>query len=429
VSENVSEDCKRHLELVIPVADVEAETTKVVQELQKKVKMPGFRPGKVPLSLIRKNFDSDIRQEVIEKVGSRYFRQAAEKDNLKVVGSPHLHDVHFHDGEPLKLTVHFEVAPDFELGDYREIEIPYEEPAVTPEDIEKRLEGLRDQRAEYVNVDPRPVEDGDYAVVSLESLSGLSGEPIKQDEVMLHVGAEETVAAFTENLRGMTPGEEKEIDVAYAEDYAQERLAGKTVKFRAALKVIRRKELPELNDDFAKDLGDFQNLEELREAVRKNIFAEREYEAQRNAKDAIVDKLVDAHEFPVPEAYLDRQIEINVETYLRAAAAQGVDPRKMNLDWAKIKEAQKGKATRDVRASLILDKVADREAIMATNEDVDREVQRYARQEREPVAAVRMKLEKDGSLGRIASRIRTEKTLNFLFEHARKTAAAPAAAE
>lgn len=425
----MSEECKRHLEITIPVAEVEAETAKVVQDLQKKVKMPGFRPGKVPLSIIRKNFDSDIRQEVIEKAGSRYFRQAAEKDNLKVVGNPHLHDVEFKEGEPLKLTVHFEVAPDFELGSYQDIEVPYDEPAVTEEEIEKRLEGLRDSRAEYINVDPKPVEDGDYAVVSLESVAGLSGEPIKQDEVMLHVGAEDTVAAFSENLRGMNPGEEKEIEVAYPADYAQERLAGKTVKFRAALKVIRRKELPELNDEFAKDLGDFQNLDELREAVRKSIFAEREFESQRNAKDAIVGKLVDTHEFPIPEAYLDRQIEINVESYLRAAAAQGVDPRKLNLDWGKIKEAQKDKATRDVRASLILDKIAEREAIMATNEDVDREVQRYARQQREPVAAARMKLEKDGSLGRIASRIRTEKTLNYLFEHARKTAPAPAPAE
>jgi trigger factor len=415
-------DCKHSLEITIPVAEVEAETIKVVAGLQKKVKMPGFRPGKVPLSIIRQNYSSDIRQEVLEKLGSRYFKDAAEKDNLKVVGSPHLDDVHFHEGEPLKFKVHFEVAPEVELQDFSGVEVVYQEPAVSEEDVEKRLEGLRDQRAEYVNIDPRPVEDGDYAVVSLESLAGLTGEPIKQDEVMLHTGAEETVAAFTENLRGMSPGDEKEIEVAYPDDYGQERLAGKTVKFRAALKVIRRKELPELNDDFARDLGDFKDLGELREAVRKNLHAEREFEAQRAAKDSLIEKLVDLHEFPIPEAYLDRQIEINVENYLHAAAMRGIDPSKVKLDWEKIKESQKDKATRDVRASLILDRIADREAISATNDEVDREVQRLARQDREPVAAVRMKLEKDGGLFRIASRIRTEKTLNFLFEHVKKVA-------
>jgi len=415
-------ECKKSLEITVPVAEVEAETARVVAELQKKVRRPGFRPGKVPPALIRSNFGADIREKVVESLAGRHFRQAAEKDNLKVVGSPHVEDVHFHAGEPLRFQVHFEVAPDFELGEYRDIEVVYQEPAVSDEDVDKRVEGLREQKAEYLNIDPRPAADGDYAVVSLESIAGLSGEPIKQDELMLHVGGEDTLAAFTENLRGMTPGEEKEIEVSYPAGYGEERLAGKTVRFRAALKVIRRRELPEVNDEFARDLGDFQNLEELRQGLRKAVYSEREYEAQRKAKDELVEKLVERHEFPVPEAYLDRQIENHVQNYLRMMAARGVDPRNVKLDWQKIRESQKDKAARDVRASLILERVADREAIAATNEEVDREVQRIARQEREPVAAVRMKLEKEGDLYRIASRIRTEKVLSFLFEHARKRA-------
>jgi trigger factor len=418
----MSDSCKHSLEFTIPVEEVEAETVKVVATLQKKVRMPGFRPGKVPPALIRKNWASDIRQEVLENLGSARFREAAEKDNLKVVGSPHLHDVHYHEGEPLKFSVHFEVAPEVELKEYRDLEVVYNEPVVTDEDVETRVNVLREQKAEYVNIDPRPVEDGDYAVVALESLAGLA-EPIKQDELTLNVGAEDTVGEFSNATRGMSPGEEKEIDVNYPADYAQHNLAGKTVKFKIALKGIRRKELPEANDDFARDLGDFQNADELRAAVRKAITSEREYEAQRTAKDALVQKLVDLHEFEIPEAYLDRQIEMQVESHLRSIAAQGVDPRKLKLDWEKIRESQKEKAGRDVRASLLLEKIADREAIDTTTEELDREVQRIARQEREPAAAVRMKLEKDGTLRRIASQIRTEKVLNFLFEHAKKTAA------
>jgi trigger factor len=186
--------------------------------------------------------------------------------------------------------------------------------------------------------------------------------------------------------------------------------------------MIRRKELPELNDDFAKDLGDYQNLDELREDVRKSIYREREYLAKQESKNEIVEKLVDLHQFAVPEAFVDGQIQSYAEQYLTTLAARGVDPRQVKIDWEKLKESQRDRAVREVRASMILDRISDREAIAAMTDEVDRELQRIARQDREPVAAVRMKLEKDGTLRRIANRIRTEKTLNFLFDKARKEA-------
>jgi trigger factor len=220
----------------------------------------------------------------------------------------------------------------------------------------------------------------------------------------------------------MSPGESKEIEVAYPADYGEEKLAGKTVKFHVTLKQLRRKELPDLDDDFAQELGDFQTVEELRSAVRSAITREKEAAAQQAARTAILDKLVDAHDFPVPEAYIDRQIESQAESYLRTLAAQGVDLKDVKLDWNKLRESQKERATRDVKASLILDKIAEREAIVATQDDVDKEIQRIARAEREPPAAVRMKLEKSGGLNQLAGRIRTEKTLQFLFDKSRKVA-------
>jgi trigger factor len=273
-----------------------------------------------------------------------------------------------------------------------------------------------------VNVDPRPVENGDHAVVALESLDGVEGEPVKTDEMVLEIGGADTFPAFTENLLGVTPGEEREFDVTYPEDYGSKRLAGKTVKFRASLKGIRRKELPELNDEFAQDLGDYRDIGELREAIRKSIFGQREYEAQQEAKNKIVDKLVDAHEFAVPEVFVERQVKNRMEQTLRAMAGEGVDPRSIKLDWKKVMESQREKALREVKASLLLSKISEREAIAATRDEVDREVEKVARQQKEPIAATRMKFEKDGTLGRIASHIQTEKTLNYLFEHARKTA-------
>jgi trigger factor len=418
----VIEGCKHELEITVPVSDIQAETERIVADIQKRAKLPGFRPGKAPASLIRQRFSSEIRQDVLEHILPKAFRAKADEEHLQVVGTPNVTDVHFHEGEPLRFKAEFEVMPVVDLNEYRDLPVPYIEPEVTDEQVTERIEAIREQKAEYVNEDPRPIQDGDYAVVHLKSISSVDGDPIDNDNMMLHIGDPETMPEFSENLRGVSPGEEREFDVTYPEDYAQERIAGKTVRFHVDVTGIRRKELPELNDEFAKDLGDYQNIEELREAVRKSLLADAQYRAQQEAKDKLVDELVNRHEFPVPETFIERQIEMTVESRLRAAAAQGIDPRGLKLDWEKIKESQRDKAIRDVKASLLLERVAEREAIHTTNDEVDREVQRFAKSEREPVAAVRMRFEKDGTLGRIANRIRTDKVLNFLFEHARKLA-------
>jgi len=418
------EGCKHSLEISVPVPDVEGEMERVTADVQKRAKLPGFRPGKAPTSIIRKQFAGDIRQQVLENLIPKFLQKQFEAENLNVVGTPDISDVHFHTGEPLTFKAQFEVVPEIELGDYRGVEIVYADPQVTDEDIDKRIAEIREQKAQYVNVDPRPVEDGDHAVVALESLGGVEGEAVKSDEMVLEIGGADTFPAFTENLRGVTPGEEREFEVTYPADYGGARLAGRTVKFHATLQGIRRKELPDLNDEFAQDLGDYRDVAELREAIRKSIFAQREFEAQQDAKNKIVDKLVDAHEFPVPEVYVDRQVKNRVEQSLRAMAAEGVDPRSLKLDWNKVKETQHDKALREVKASLLLSRISEREAIAATRDEVNREVEKVARQQKEPVAAVHMKFEKDGTLGRIASHIQTEKTLNFLFEQARKTAEA-----
>ncbi len=415
------EGCKHSLEITVPVADVEKETERVVANIQQKVRLPGFRPGKAPLSLVKTKFSSEINQDVIEAVIPRFFHETAAKEGLQVVGKPNVVDVHFHAGEPIKFKAEFEVAPVVELGEYRGVAITYAEPEVTDADVDERIEAVREQKAEYVNEEPRPLADGDYAVVSLESISGVD-EKISQDELMMKIGDEATLAAFSENLRGAAPDEVREFDIVYPEDYDRATLAGRTVRFKATVKAVRRKELPELNDEFAKDLGDFQTLDEFKETVRRTIFQEREHQAQEAAKHQILDKLVETHDFPIPEAYLDRQIEMNVEQQLRQLAAQGMDPSKLKLDWSKVKESQSARASRDVKASLLLDKISEREAIGATQEEIDAEVSRIARQQRETVPMVRAKLQKEGGIARIAGHIRTDKTLRLLFEHARKEA-------
>ncbi|MBZ5579239.1 MAG: trigger factor [Acidobacteriia bacterium] len=418
----VIEGCRHSLEVAIPADAVESETGRVIADVQKRARLPGFRPGKAPANLIRKQFAGDIRQKVLESLIPQFLQKQFEADSLNVVGTPDIKDVHFHEGEPLRFTAEFDVIPEFELNEYKGIEVPYLDPVVSDEDIQKRIDEIREQKATYANIDPRPLENGDFAVVALESLAGVEGDPVKQDEMVLEIGGADTFEAFSENLRGLSPGDEKEFDVPYPADYGAARLAGKTIRFRAAVKGVRKKELPELNDEFAQDLGDYRTVDELKEAVRKALLSQRQQDSQQEAKNKIVDQLVDQHEFPVPGTYVDRQIRTRVEQTLRAMTSEGVDPRSLNLDWEKVKESQRDKAVREVKASMLLSKIAEREAVAVTREEVDREVERLARQQREPVAALQMKFEKDGTLGRIASHIQTEKTLTFLFEHARKTA-------
>ena len=415
------EGCRHELEISIPVEDVEKETAKVAEQFRERVHLKGFRAGKAPMSLIRKNYESDIRQKVLENLVPKAVDDRVAAEQLRAVSRPSVTDLHFHDGKDVHFKAVFEVFPVFEIPNYNGVEVVYKEPEVADEDVAKRLDEIRETKATYANEDPRPLADGDYAVVSLESLSGTE-EGIKADEVQVLIGGPETLPGFTENLTGASPGDDKEFDVTYPAEYGRETLAGKTVRFRVGVKGLRRKEVPELNDEFAQDLGDFRTLDEVKDAVRKSILAQRQSEAQREAKDKIIEKLVETNEFPVPEVFVDRQIENRVEQRLRSLQAEGVDPKSFKLDWDKVKVAQKDAALKEVKASMVLGKVAEKESIVATNEEVDRELDRISRQEKQPVAVLRRKLTENGELSRIASHIQTEKTLNYLFEHATKTA-------
>ena len=419
------EGCKHALDIHIPADAVSAEVERVVEKVRAKAHIQGFRPGKAPASIVRTRYAADIRQEAIENLIPKYLDKECEKENLRVVSRPQIKDLYFHDGEAVHFKAEFEVAPEFELKEARGLEVEYLEPVVTDEDVDGRINDIRESKSQFVNVDPRPAVDGDNCLVSLESIDGIEGEAMKQDEINIEIAGKDTFQSFTDALRGAEPDDVRQAEITYPDDYAAEKLAGKTVKFNVTLKQIRLKEMPELNDDFAKDLGDFQSVDELRDEVRKSIFRDREHAAQSEAKNKLIDKLVDMHEFAVPDTYVDNQVQSTIEGQLRQWQAQGMDVSKLKLDWAKLRETQHDRAKRDVMASLLLGKLASTESLNVTQDEMDGELQRIARQRREPVAAVRMSMEKDGSLDRIANRILTEKTLTFLFEHSVKVAPAP----
>ena len=420
------EGCKHSIEVTIPAEAMAAEIEKVTESIRAKATIQGFRPGKAPASIIRSRYAQEIRQEALENLVPRFLEQACERENLRVVSRPSIKDLHFHEGEAVHFKAEFEVAPEIELKDVRGLTVAYAEPVVTDEEVEQRLNQIRESRAEFVNIDPRPAQDGDHCLVSLETISGVEGEPLRQDDINIEIGGEDTFPAFSEALRRAVPGDEREAEVAYPENYSVDRLAGRTVRFRITLKQIRKKELPDLNDDFARDLGDFQSIDEVRDEIRKAIFREKDYDAQVKAKNDLVDQIVAMHDFPVPEAYIDDRIENMLDDRLRSLQARGVDTSKIRIDWQKLRQNQYEQAKHDVKAALLLGKIASKENLHATEEEIDAEVQRIARQRREPVAAVRLKLEKDGAIQTIVNRIITDKTLKFLFDHAVKVPPPPA---
>ncbi len=409
---------KRKLDFSIDWGEVEKDIGKVVDTYRRQVRLPGFRPGKAPPAVVRARHWKDIKQEVIERLLPKLFWERAKEEGLKVVGAPDVADLHFENGEPVTFRAEFDVQPEFELGEYLRLEVPYTEPQVTDDEVSQELERLREQHVSYLNLDPRPLEDGDIAVLSLKSVG--DSPKIDQDEMMLGIGEESTLPDFSDNLRGKSPGDEAEFDVKYPDDYGSEQLSGKTVRFHAKVVGLRKKELPELDDEFASEVGNFPSLDELRTQIRESIAAHRRRHEMSTAKDKLVDKLVAQHPFPVPEAMVDRQIANRAERQLRQLAEQGVDPAKLDLDWSKIRDGQREGAVRDVRAEFILERIAEVEAIEVSSDELDEQVRRYAEQNKKKVADARAELAEDGTLDRVKVQMRNEKALNFLFDEAQK---------
>jgi len=397
---------------------VSEETDTLVQKYQRMARIPGFRRGKVPANIIRQRFAEELKTEVMELLVPRYLRQEAQKLGLKPVSEPTVTDLHIHVGEPMRFKASFEVLPDIEVSGYQEMRPEPAEVTVTDEEVEEALANVREQNATYTAVEDRALADGDFAQVSFTGAPEGEGDtkPVSVDDVMVEIGGTNTVREFTENLRGARPGEEKTFAVAYPQDFSDQRLAGKTFTYKVSIKGIKQKNLPELNDEFAKQVGEFDTIDTLRQRIRDGITEEKKSAAERTAKDKIVDELVKKHEFSVPESLVQRAVDARLERGLRALAAQGMRAEDLKkMDFARLRAGQRDSALKDVKVSLILDRIAELEKIDATDEEVDREVEALATQARQPLEQVRERFSHDGTLSRIRDRIRSDKTLDYLY--------------
>jgi trigger factor len=416
-------DTKREISVEIPAAEVARETELQIVRYQKSARLPGFRAGHVPASIIKQRFGEGLKNDVAEALIPKYFRREAEKQGLTPVSQPRVTDLHIHEGEPLTFKASFEVLPEIQVDGYKDLRADKPEISVSEEDVEQALTNLREQRATYTTVEGRPLAEGDFAQASMDGkpkdgqdVAEANANPVHMDDVLIEIGGKNTVPEFSQNLTGTATGEERTFDVSYPADISDKRLAGKTFVYTVKVNGIKQKALPELSDDFAKELGEFTGLDAVRKQIRDNMEAEKRHTAEHEAKDKLVAELVKRNDFEVPESLIERQIDLRLERGLRALAAQGMkmeDLKKMDLP--RLRAGQREQAVNDMKSSLLLERVADLEKIEVSEEEVNRELESLAKQSKQTSEAVRARLTEDGGLDRIRMRIRSEKTLDFLY--------------
>jgi len=409
--------CRRELELEIPAEEVSKATDKVAKELMRVARVPGFRPGKAPITLIKKRFAEEIKGEVLQSLVPETVEKAVAEQKLTPVSQPQVDKLDYNEGQAVKFRAVFEVLPEFELGNYKNLEIEMPPMEISNEDVAKALEETRE----------RAVEDNDFVQLKLIGTAEGGGEPLQADNVMCHVGAEETMEPFNEHLRGANVGDHKEFAVEYPADYPDPKLSGKKYNYAADVIGIKTKKLPELNDEFAKDVSDATSLDELKTKIKESLEHDRNHRQKDLQREKIIAELIKVNDFPVPESLVEHQMDARLERVVRSLAQQGLDPRAVNVDWVTLRNRQAERAKEDVKAELIVDKIASTENIDATEEDVDHELEHAASHSNESVDAIRARLTKQGALDRMRAKLRSDKTLDWLAQNAKIRTAAAAA--
>jgi trigger factor len=411
--------CRRELDLEIPADEVTKKLESVAKEFARVARVPGFRPGKAPVSLIRRRFADDIKGEVVQSLVPERVEKAVTEQKLTPVSQPQVEQLDFTEGQPLKFRAVFEVLPEFELANYKDLDLEMPAMDVTDDDITKTLEEMRERAAAFAPVEGRPAENGDYVQLKLTGTPEGGGEPIQADSVLCHIGAEETMEPFNENLRGANAGDHKNFDVAYPADYPDTKLAGKTYHYAVEVLGIKNKKLPELNDEFAKDVSDATTLDELKTKIRENLEHQRDHKHKELLREKVLAAIIKLHDFPVPESLVQHQMDVRLERVVRSLAAQGVDPRAVNVDWVTLRSRQQERASDDVKAELIVDRIATAENIDVTDEELNHELEHAAAHSGESAAAIHARLTKQGTLDRMKAKLRSDKTLDWLAQNSR----------
>jgi trigger factor len=429
---SLNPELTREIEVEVGADEVSKSFKTVVKRYQKLARIPGFRSGKVPESLIRTKFAKEVRQEVLESLVSERFRKAIHEQKLRPVSEPQLLDMQLLDGQPLKFKAAFEVAPEIDVTGYDSVRVSRPDAALTNEEFDAELSRVLDSHATVEPVEEdRALVDGDWAeiqfrgevkdlaqTVTEEGVQNASTQaPITGEDVLIEIGGKNTLAAFNDALRGAKPGQELKFEVDYPADFGERRLAGQTVSYDVTVKSIKHKSYPERDAEFAKQLGNYESWDEFETKLREHAADRKKSALDNGAKDKLLGELIERFQFPVPESFVQQQIEARLDRGLRALAQQGMSVEDMRkLDFVRLREAQRDQAINEVKASMVLDRIAEVEGVTVSDEDVDRELLMLSIQSREPLEALRERLSKDGGLDRIREQMRREKTGSVLYE-------------
>jgi trigger factor len=409
---------QKTLTIEIPVDIVDAEINRVAKGYTKQARIPGFRPGKVPTTLIKQRFKEQILHDVAHGLIPRAVDEALQERGIEPVDTPNIKDVALEEGQPLKFTAAIETVPPFDVGDLSTITATRQASVVTDEAVEKTLQQLRQRGAKFEPVEDRGVEDGDTLVLDIER-KDVEGKPDRHENVSLELGSPANPPGFDAQLIGVRTAETKSFTIHFPEDYTVKEMANTDVEYTVTVKDIRRKVLPELDDEFAKDLGPFDSLGALRDRVRSDMQQESDEHATQHLRTDILKQLADRVTFELPPSLVDREMDRRIEEFASRLMQQNVDPRQAGVDWAQFRESQREPARASVASALALDEIARREGLTIGTEDVDKEIERFAARAGRTPAALRAQLEKEGSVARLAAGLRREKAVDLVLSRAR----------
>ena len=410
------ETCKRRLCVEAPLDVVDKAWERAYTRVQKQASLPGFRKGHVPRSLVKLHFADDVRREVAEHLIPDLYRQAVSEAKLEPVNEPDLSDVRLEEGTPLSFKAVVEIRPTITLGEYKDLDIEHGPTPVTDDDVGTTLGQMREQHAELRSVE-RAAAPGDVAIVDY-TLAPEGLEPSHESGYAFPIGEGAVLPEIDQAVVGMQAGEEREVGVRFSAEHRREELRGKSGRATVKLSEVKEKVLPLLDDDFAKQVGEFDTLDALRAEVRRQLESRREREDKLALEGKVVDALLAGHEFSVPDAMVMRQLQHQVEHTRERLRRQGVDPDRIQWDYDKLITDLRPGAERAVRRTLLLEAISDAETIAPTEADVEAEIEKLATASRRPAPAVRRMMEKSGDLDALRSGLREQQTLNFLIRHA-----------
>ena len=425
-------ETRKHLSFEIPSDVVDAEIKRVASGYSRTARVPGFRPGKVPASVVRQRYKDQILQDVAQQLIPRLVGTALRERQLEPVATPDIRDVVIEEGRALTFVADFETLPPIDPGEYTGISLRKPPAVLEVGAVDRALEQLQQQAARWQPIEDRPATIGDTLLLDLTrtrrtsvieipgegpARGGADDKPETLQNVSIELGNPANPPGFDDHLTGTTAGETRSFTVRYPVEYEIAELSGATVDYDVAVKGIRRKELLPIDDDFAKEVSDVETLDALRDRVRTDLQHGAEHDADHKVRHDLLMELAGRLR-SAPDVLVDQEIDRRLEEFVRRLMEQGIDPMKTEIDWREFRERQREPAAETVRSTLVLDEIARRESIEATDEDVTREIERFAERAGRTPAAVRARLEKEQALDRIRLGIRREKTMSWLLERA-----------